>query len=59
MIRHIEFEINSDLTCWGEKEDFEMDTDDTIKESLEDYIINDAEDLLSSLKIKKVWYEED
>ena len=59
MIRHIEFTINYDLTCWGEKEDFEIDTQENMVESLVDYITTYTDDLLPYLTIKKIWYEEE
>lgn len=59
MIRHVEFTIKFDLTCDGEKEDFEWDTIPSIKESVEDYIFDSPEKLINNLKINKVWYEKD
>ena len=59
MIRHIEFVINYDLTCYGEKEDFETDTKENMTESLIDYVTTYTEDLLPYLTIKKIWYEDD
>ena len=59
MIRHIELTINYDLTCWGEKEDFEIDTEERLTEEIEDYIINNSTSLLKHLTIKKIWYEEE
>ena len=60
MIRHIELTIDFDLTCWAESmEDFENDTEESIKETIDDYIINDTGELLDYLTIKKIWYEED
>ena len=59
MIRHVEFTIKFDLTCDGEKEDFEWDTILNIKESVEDYIFDSPEKLIDNLKINKVWYEKD
>jgi hypothetical protein len=38
MVQHIEFTIKFDLTCDGEKEDFEIDTDSSIKESAMYYV---------------------
>lgn len=58
MIRHIELVIEFDLTCgaigW---EDFENDTEESLKEDVEDYICDCPEELLSNVKIKRVWYE--
>ena len=59
MIRHIEFTIDLDLACWGEKEDFETDASEYIKESVEDFVLYNPDDLIPHIKIKKVWYEED
>lgn len=59
MIQHIEFTIKFDLTCDGEKEDFEIVTDSSIEESVIHYILDCPEKLIDSLKINKVWYEED
>ena len=60
MIRHIELTIDFDLTCWAESmEDFETDTEESIKETIDDYIINDSAELLDYLTIKKIWYEEE
>ena len=59
MIRHVEFSINFDLTCWGEKEDFEIDTEKMIEEDTIDFIINDTGELIDHLVINKVWYEEE
>ena len=60
MVRHIELTIDFDLTCWAESmEDFENDTEESIKETIDDYIINDSVELLDCLTIKKIWYEED
>ena len=60
MVRHIELTIDFDLTCWAESmEDFENDTEESIKETIDDYIINDSAELLDYLTIKKIWYEEE
>lgn len=59
MIQHIEFTINFDLTCDGEKEDFEIETPSNIKESVIHYILDNPEKLINNLKINKVWYEKD
>jgi len=60
MIRHIEFTIDFDLTCWAESmEDFEIDTEETIQECVTDWIINDSVEFLNHVVIKKIWYEED
>ena len=60
MIRHIKFTIDFDLTCWAESmEDFEIDTEETIQECVADWIINDSEEFLDHVVIKKIWYEED
>ena len=60
MIRHIEFTINFDLTCYAESmEDFENDTDEMIDECIADFVIHNSADFLDLLEIKKVWYEED
>ena len=59
MVRHIEFTINFDLTCWGEPEDFETDDPINIKESIEDWVCNESDSFLDHLKLNKVWYEED
>ena len=58
MIRHIELVIEFDLTCGAISwEDFENDTEESLKEDVEDYICDCPEELLSNVKIKKVWYE--
>ena len=58
MIRHIEFVIEFDLTCGAiGLEDFENDTEESLKEDVEEYICDCPEELLSNVKIKKVWYE--
>ena len=61
MIRHIELTMeNFDLTCWAEgMEDFEMDTEESIKESVLDFLYDEPEALIENIKIKKIWYEED
>ena len=60
MIRHIEFTIDFDLTCWAESmEDFESDSIEFINEEVADYIINSSGELLDHLVIKKIWYGED
>ena len=60
MIRHIEFTINFDLTCWGYgREDFENDTPESIKEEIIDYINSCPEQLTDYIEIKKIWYEKD
>ena len=61
MIRHIEFTIDysEDMTCSGEKEDFEIDTEDSIKNSLYDYLYDMRTELIHYAVIKKIWYEED
>ncbi len=60
MVRHIEFTIDFDLTCWGQNaEDFENDNMEMMREELADYIINDSVEFLKYVTIKKVWYEED
>ena len=59
MIQHIEFTIKFDLTCDGEKEDFEIDTDSSIKESAMYYVLDNPEKLIDNLIIDKVWYEEE
>jgi len=60
MVRHIELTIDFDLTCWAESmEDFENDTEESIKETIDDYIINDSAELLDYLTIKEIWYEEE
>jgi hypothetical protein len=60
MVRHIEFTINFDLTCWAPSmEDFENDSTEFINEEVADYIINDSGELLDYLTIEKIWYEED
>ena len=60
MTRHIELIIEFDLTCgaigW---EDFVDDTEESLKEEIEEYICDCPEKLLSSIKIKKVWYEKE
>lgn len=58
MIQHIEFTIKFDLTCDGEREDFEADTISSIKESVAYYILESPEKLVDNFKIDKVWYEE-
>jgi len=59
MVQHIEFTIKFDLTCYGEKEDFEIDTDSSIKESAMYYVLDNPEKLIDNLTIDKVWYEEE
>ena len=60
MIRHIELTINFDLTCWAESmEDFENDTEESIEETVFDYLDSDVDSLIENVKIDKVWYEED
>ena len=59
MIQHIEFTIKFNLTCYGEKEDFEIDTDSSIKESAMYYVLDNPEKLIDNLTIDKVWYEEE
>lgn len=59
MVQHIEFTIKFDLTCWGEKEDFEICTESSNEESVIDYILNNPEKLIDNLIIDKVWYEEE
>lgn len=64
MIRHIVFAIDGDFdfTTWGlSMEDFETDTKETIQESVEELFYDGYlfEEIVSKLKIKKVWYEED
>ena len=59
MIQHIEFTIKFDLTCDGEKEDFEIVTDSSIEESAIHYVLDNPEELINSLTINKVWYEEE
>lgn len=58
MIQHIEFTIKFDLTCYGEKEDFEIVTDSSNEESVINYILDNPEELINNLTINKVWYEE-
>lgn len=58
MIQHIEFTIKFDLTCWGEREDFETVTNSSIEESAIHYILDNPEKLIDNLTINKVWYEE-
>ena len=59
MVRHIEFTIDYDLTCWGLTEDFEADNQEYLQEHLNDFIYNNSSDLLDHVKINKIWYEED
>lgn len=59
MTRHMEFTINFDLTCWGEAEDFETDSIDSLQESLADYIIHSPEEFIPKMEDVKIWYEED
>lgn len=68
MIRHIEFTIDFDLTCWAiGYEDFGFDEMpkeneydyDEVKECIFEYIDKCPEALYEVMKIKKVWYEED
>lgn len=60
MVRHIEFTIDFDLTCWAESmEDFETDSVEFINEEVADYVINSSGELLDHLVIKKIWYGED
>ena len=60
IIRHVEFTIDFDLTCIGlDKEDFEGDTKENVRESVIDYILSDTGELIDYLEIKKVWYEEE
>jgi hypothetical protein len=60
MVRHIEFTIDFDLTCWAESmEDFETDSMEFINEEVADYVINSSGELLDHLVIRKIWYGED
>ena len=60
MIRHIEFTIDFDLTCWAESmKDFANDSKEFINEEIADYVINSSDEFLDHLTIKKIWYEED
>jgi len=59
MIQHIELTINFDLTCSGRKEDFEADTNSSIKEWVMSYVFDNPEELIDNLKINKIWYEEE
>ncbi len=60
MTRHIEFTINYDLTCWDEDmEFFRMETEESIKEGIYDYIEDSPDELMAHLIINKIWYEED
>ncbi len=59
MVRHLELAIDFDLTCWGEAEDFESDSPVGLRETIEDYIIHNPEELLNHLTLKNIWYEED
>ena len=60
MVRHIEFTIDFDLTCWAESmEDFESDSTEFINEEVADYIIHNSGELLDYLTIKKIWYGEE
>lgn len=58
MVQHIEFTIKFDLTCDGEKEDFEIVTDSSNEELVINYILDNPEELINNLTINKVWYEE-
>ena len=54
MVRHIEFTIDFDLTCWAESmKDFENDSREFINEEVAEYIINNSGELLDHLVIKK------
>ena len=59
MIQHIELAIKFDLTCSGRKEDFEADTNSSVKEWVMSYILDNPEKLIDNLKINKIWYEEE
>lgn len=60
MTRHIELIIEFDLTCGAISwEDFGNDTEESLKEEVEEYICDCPEELLSSIKIKRVWYEKE
>lgn len=61
MIRHIELAFeNFDLTCWAEDmEDFEIDTEESIKEEVLQFLYDDPQTVFEHVKIKKIWYEED
>ena len=60
MIRHIEFTINFDLTCWDEDmEFFEMQSEESILEGIADYINESTPELMEHLTINRIWYEED
>lgn len=60
MVRHIEFTIDFDLTCWGlNEDDFENDDEINISEDVADFIIHNADELIPQLEIKKVWYEKE
>ena len=58
MIRHIEFIINYDLTCYADSlEDFCFDDKYSIEDAVYNYFNNSPTELLDNIKIKKVWYE--
>lgn len=60
IVRHIEFVLSGDLTCWGQDmEDFERDTEEMTREQLIDYLLSDVGDFLDSLEITRVYYEEE
>lgn len=61
MTRHIELAFeNFDLTCWAEDmEDFEIDTEESIKEEVLQFLYDEPETVFKNVKIKKIWYEED
>lgn len=60
MIRHIELTIEDfELTCSGDKEDFERDSKEFIEEIILHYFYDEPMELIEKIKIKKIWYEED
>ena len=60
MTRHIKLLINLDLTTWSESmEDFEIDTAESIREQINNYLYESPEDIISNTTIKKIWFEED
>lgn len=60
IVRHIEFILSGDVTCWAQdKEDFEIDTKESIREQVVDYLMTDVADFFNSLEITDIYYTEE
>lgn len=58
IVKHTEFILSGDLTCWGlDLEDFEIDTEETTRRALIEYLLDNVEDFLDNLEITRVYYE--